>query len=111
MALHRVFVIWSHPLFHESVRLLLRHPDIEWVGATSDHAAAHDQIVRYNADTIVIETEESTDAPAETLDILEASSADMRVIRLGLIDNQLTMYHRERRTVGQAEDLLKLILT
>ena len=111
MAVHRVFVIWTHPLFHESMRLLLKHPDIEWVGATSDHAAARDQIVSLGPDTILIEVEEGRHTPAETLEILAASSSDMRVIQLGLVNNQLIVYHREHRTVGQAEDLLRLILT
>ncbi len=109
MATRRVFVIWSNPLFHESLRLLLNHPEVEWVGATSDHAAAHDQIVSLCPDTILIEEEEGGNAPAETLEILEASSADMRVIRLSLVDNELKVYHREQRTVGRAEDLLRLI--
>ena len=36
MSTQRVFIIWSYPLFHESVRLFLEHPDIKLVGATSD---------------------------------------------------------------------------
>jgi hypothetical protein len=35
MAVRRVFVIWANPIFRESVRLLLRHPDVEWVGELS----------------------------------------------------------------------------
>jgi len=111
MATRRVFVIWTHPLFYESVRLLLQHPDVEWTGATSDRVAAQAQIVSLRPDTILIEEEEGSNAPAETLEILEASSADMRVIRLSLADNELRVYHREQRTVGQTEDLLHLILT
>lgn len=111
MAARRVFVVWSNPLFHESLRLLLNRPEVEWVGATSDHAAAHDQIVSLCPDTILIEEEEGSNAPAAALEILEASSADMRVIRLSLADNELRIYHREQRTVGQTEDLLHLILT
>ena len=109
MAARRVFVIWSNPLFHESLRLLLNHPEVEWVGATSDHATAHDQIVSLFPDTILIEEEEESNASAETLEILGTGSADVRVIRLSLTDNELRIYHREQRTVGQAEDLLKLI--
>ena len=59
----RVFVIWMNPLFHESVRLLLSHPDVEWVGATSDHAAAHEQIMKLRADTILIEEGEGGGVP------------------------------------------------
>ncbi|MBI3361644.1 MAG: response regulator transcription factor [Chloroflexi bacterium] len=109
MAITRAFVIWTHPLFHESVRRLLSHPDIEWAGATSDHAKAPDLIASLQPNTILFEEGESEDALAEMLKILEASSSDVRVIRLSLSDNQLTVYHREQRTVAQAEDLLHLI--
>ncbi len=105
----RVFVIWMNPLFHESVRLLLSHPDVEWVGATSDHAAAHEQIMKLCADTILIEEGEGGGVPAEAVEILEASSTDMRIIRLSLADNNLIVYHREQKIVGQAKDLLGLI--
>jgi len=109
MATRRVFVIWTHPLFHESVRLLLQHPDVEWAGATSDRVVAQAQIMSLRPDTILIEEEEGSDASAEALEILAASSADMRVVRLSLADNELKIYHREQRTVGRAEDLLHLV--
>ena len=109
MATHRVFVIWTHPLFHEAVRRLLSHPDIDWVGATSDHVAARDQIVNLCPDTILIEEGEGGGVPAEALEILEDSTSDVRVIRLSLADNELRVYHRAQRTVKHAEDLLHLI--
>ena len=109
MARHRVFVVWTHPLFQEAVHRLLSHPDIDWVGTTSDHAAARDQIVDLCPDTILIEEEEGGSVPAEILEILEGGSSDVRVIRLSLADNELRVYHRTQRTVKQAEDLLHLI--
>lgn|SRR5574337_242601 len=108
MTSRRVFVIWTHPLFHESVRLLLHHPDVEWVGATSDHAAAREQIVTLRPDTILVEEGEGG-APPEALEVLEACSWKVRVVGLGLDDNQMIVYRREQRTVAQAEDLLHLI--
>ncbi len=32
----RMFVICSHPLFLKSLRVLLDHPEIEWVGLATD---------------------------------------------------------------------------
>jgi len=32
MAVKQVYVIWTNPLFRETVHLLLDHPDIELVG-------------------------------------------------------------------------------
>jgi DNA-binding NarL/FixJ family response regulator len=109
MTIRRVFVIWTHPLFHESVRLLLERPQIEWVGATSDHEAAHHHIASLQPDTILIEELEGGQAGEEALKLLEGISSDIRIIRFSLENNELTIYHREQRTVGQAGDLLKLI--
>jgi DNA-binding NarL/FixJ family response regulator len=105
----QVFVIWTHPIFHESVRLLLNHPDVEWVGATSDYAAAKNEILSIQPDTILIEDVQDS-ASAEMMEILKAGPQNVRVIGLSLADNELSVYHRERRTVGQAGDLLRLIL-
>lgn len=111
MQSRRVFVIWINPLFYESVHMLLNHPSIEWAGATADYAAAGDQIVNLQPDTILIEEEEDGTVPASMLGILEVCPPDVRVIRLSLSGNDLSVYHRERQTIERAEDLLQLILT
>lgn len=109
MAIRRVFVIWTYPLFYESVRRLLQHPDIEWVGATSDRAAMQAQIVRLCPDTILLEAETSRDAAVDVVRLLEVNPATTRLIQLSLTENELTIYHREQKTVRQADDLLRLI--
>lgn len=108
MAIRRVYVIWSHPLFHESVRALLKHPDIEWVGATSDYVAAREQIASLRPDTVLVEQGESG-VPPEALGILQACSWKVRVVGLGLADNELRVYHCEQRRVRKADDLLRLV--
>ena len=108
METRRVFVVWTHPLFYESVRLLLDDSSIELVGAISDYAAAHQQIMKLQPDTIIVEEKEG-DISAEVLALLRDSPMGARIIGLNLADNQLCVYHRERRTVGRAEDLLHLI--
>lgn len=110
MAIRRVFIIWSHPLSHESVRLLLNHPDVEIVGATADHLIAREEITRLQPDTIIVEVEEMTKGvPTEALALLESSPCVTRVIGFSLQDNRLSVYHREERTVARAEDLLGLV--
>ena len=47
---------------------------------------------------------------APSTEIMEASSQNVRVIGLSLADNELSVFYHEQRTVGQAEDLLRLIL-
>lgn len=101
-------MVWAHPLFFESVRLLLRHPEVELVGQNSDYTAAREDIVRLKPDTILVERSGSS-IPAGAMDILNASSWSIRVIGLSLDDNDLSVYHREKQTVGQADDLLRLI--
>lgn len=110
MVARRVFVIWTHSIFYESVRLLLNHPEIELVGATSDYVAARGEILGLQPDTILIE-EVSSGVRAEVMGILETSPWSVRIIGLSLADNRLSVYHREQWTVGQAGDLLRLVLS
>jgi DNA-binding NarL/FixJ family response regulator len=110
MTARRVFVVWTHPIFRESVRLLLRHPGIEWVGATSDYAAAKDEILSVRPDTVLVEGIAGS-MPTEVMEILEASLWNVRVIGLSLADNELSVYHREHRTVARGEELLRLVLS
>jgi len=108
MAPRRVYLIWTHPLFHEAVRGLLKHPDVEWLGATSDPEVALKQIVELRPETVLIEELEGG-IPPEALEILETCPWELRVVGLSLADNTLSVYHREQRTVAQPEDLLDLI--
>jgi DNA-binding NarL/FixJ family response regulator len=105
----RLFVVWKHPIFHGSVRKLLAHPDVEWVGATSDWVTAHSEIEKLKPDTIVVEELEEK-ASNEALQILESSSWDVRVVSISLNNNRLSVFHREQKTVGKADDLLHLVL-
>ena len=109
MAVRRVFVIWIHPLFHESVRLLLKHPDLIWVGASADFKAAHEDILRLLPDTIIFEKTEAG-IPAEVVEILEIEKEDIRIIGLSMDDNEISLYHRERQMVMEIGDLLQFIL-
>ena len=110
--IRRVFIIWTHPLFHETVCLLLGHPQIEIVGTNSEYAAARGEMETLRPDTIIIEETGEKEAPTDTKvswEILEHSSWNPRVIRLSLDDNELWVYHHERRTMKKSEDLLRLI--
>ena len=109
MSSRSVYVIWTHPLFHESVRLLLNHSDIEFVGANSDYAAAQSEILRVRPDTILME-EFGDEHHNQVMQILEACPWEVLVILISLSDNQLNVYHHEQRMVGRAEDLLHLVL-
>jgi hypothetical protein len=106
---HRVFVMWIHPLFQESLRLLLLNTNIQLVGSACLLEKDLSEIQRLNPDTILVEEEETGGMPSGVFDLMEAGAANVRVFRLSLADNDLNIYHREKRTVLQADDLLNLI--
>jgi hypothetical protein len=109
MAVRRVFIIWTNPLFHESARLLLQHPDIIWVGATADITTAYEEIMRLHPDTILFEKTRAA-IPADLMEILEVETWDIRIIGLSLDNNEISLYHHEHQTVGKAGDLLQFVL-
>ena len=109
MAIRRVFVIWTNPLFHESAHLLLKHPDITILGATADFTTAHEDITRLQPDTILFE-KTSPGVPLNIMEILEMMTWDLRIIGLSLDNNELTLYHREHQMVIEAGDLLQFVL-
>jgi DNA-binding NarL/FixJ family response regulator len=108
MSTHRVFVIWSHPLFYESIRLLLKNNHIEWLGASCSPIEARAEILESKPDTILVEDEENGSLSIGLINLFE-SNPMLRIFRLNLADNNLQIYHQEQRTVLQAEDLIKLI--
>ena len=110
MEVRRVFVIWTHPLFHESVRLLLKHPEVEWLGSTSDYETARAEVLRLKPDTILVE-EVGQPIPDRIMKLLEGSSWNLRVVGLSLDNNNLIVYHQEQRSMVRTEDLLQLVLS
>lgn len=105
----RIFVIWINPLFRDSVRLLLSHPNVTCVGAASDWATAQSEISSLQPDTILVEAGEGNTS-IEAMEILEAIPWNVRVVSMSLGNNKLSLFCREQKTVGQAQDLLRLVL-
>jgi len=110
MATHQVYVIWTHPLFHDSLRQLLDHADIKWAGAASDFTIAVEEISRLHPDTILIEELEGETTTSTFMKIVEKFQWNLRVIGVSLSDNQLSVYQHAQETVGQPEDLIRLII-
>ena len=108
MSIQRIFIIWSNPLFRESVRLLLNHPEIEIIGAAADFANSQDEILHLQPDTLIVE-DIGGGIHAEALTILESSHYVKRIIGFSLDDNKLKVYRREEITVVRAEDLLSMV--
>ena len=107
MAKKRVFVIWTHPLFYESIRLLLNN-EVDLVGSTDDHAKGDREIAELKPELVIIETPEGLeDLGAETFSILQKGP---RVIHLSLENNELSLYLRQHKTMDEPSDLMQIIL-
>ncbi len=110
MATHRVYVIWTNPLFHDSLLQLLAHTDIKWVGAASDFTIAVEEISRLHPDTILIEEQDGETTTTTFMEIVDKFQWNLRVVGVSLSDNQLSVYQHAQQTVGQPEDLIRLII-
>lgn len=109
MSIRHVYVIWTHHLFHESIRLLLRHANIRFVGANSDYATARSEISNLHPDIILVEAVDEGEIN-QAVNVLSACPWNVMVVLISLNDNQLNLYHHELRIVGQTDDLLQLVL-
>jgi DNA-binding NarL/FixJ family response regulator len=110
MATHRVYVIWTHPLFHDSLLQLLNHIDIKWVGAASDFTIAVEEISHLHPDTILIEELDGERTTSTFMKIVDKFQWDLRVVGVSLNDNQLSVYQHAQQTVAQPDDLIRLII-
>jgi DNA-binding NarL/FixJ family response regulator len=110
MQVPRVFIVWAHPLFDETVRRLLQEWGASIVGSTSDQQFALEQIGVLEPGVVILE---DANDPSETEErqAMAIINASPHVIRLNLNDNELRSYRRERRTVGKVEDLANLLLS
>ena len=108
MAVRRVFIAWSHPLFYGSVRLLLNHPDIEIMGASLDSETVWREVSDLQPDAIIIERHGADDEMM--LGPKTCDSWQPFVIRTGLHDNIAHVCRCEQHILEQAEDLLHLVL-
>ncbi|HWR65821.1 MAG TPA: hypothetical protein VN364_06855 [Bellilinea sp.] len=109
LAVRRVFVVWTNPLFHESTRLLLEHPDVDLVGAAQNPTMVHEEILKLRPDTILFERT-SQPIPEYLIRLMGMDAWDMRLIGLSLEDNKVSLYHREQQAVVEAGDLLQYVL-
>jgi hypothetical protein len=103
-----VFVLWKHPLFFETVRLLLQHPQIQLSGATIDDVDSKEKIEAGNPELLILERPHS-DWIKET-DLLDYLGRNVRVIWLSLDDNILSEFIRHNHTVSDQEELINLVL-
>lgn len=110
MVIQRIYIAWVHPLFRETVSLLLNHQAVEIVGTSNLMENALADIDRLQPDTVIVEETEGNGEPhVEALQILKACPWKLRVIRMSLQDNELWVYHHQRRSLSSSEEFLRII--
>ena len=108
----RVYIIWTHPLFHDTVSLLLNHPDVQVLGSSTVYVEALEEIEQLKPDTIIIEDSELNGEAQQVktiMRLLDVSPVAMRIIRISLQDNDLWVYHREQWSINDKEELLHIV--
>jgi len=110
MAVRRVFIAWSHSLFHGSVRLLLNHPEIEVIGACLGSEIIWSEVISLHPDTIIIERGGEGGENAVGLEAFPACESGMRFVQVGLEDNTAWVCRCEPHVIEQAQDLVLLVL-
>jgi hypothetical protein len=109
MTIRRVFILWTHSLFHETVRALLNDPQVVLLGSSQDYSLVQDQISEQSPDILVVEEENYTNFP-EIIDLLKNQKESIRVVGLNLLDNEMSVLDFYHKTVCNADDLLQWVL-
>ena len=108
MAQQRVYLLWTHPLFFETVHRLLSDQDLDIVGESVNHEIGRSEIGRLKPDVVVLEEDEAGSS-GELVDLLLEGTSDVLILGLNLMDNELRVYRRQQRTVLRPNDLVDLI--
>lgn len=109
MSKHRIYVLWRHALFDESVRLLVQKAGIEWAGSSSSLEEGLHAIEQLQPDTVFVEEKEGGSLPDSVMHLLETSQNRIRLFRLNIANNDLQIFYREQKTVLHVEELLQLV--
>lgn len=102
-------MIWKNPIFRDSLRMLLNHPDVEVVGNGNVLEQAALEIAGLKPNTILVEIT-NQHALLELLEILEHEKSQLQIIGMNMENNQATLFHRESRVVFHEDELLEIIL-
>jgi len=110
MSARRVIVIYANPLFRDSVLMLLRHPEVKYVGIIHSDEVVAEQISSMKPDTILVEETEGH-VSNEVMSVFEGPGFRGRLVSFSMDDNKLRVYQREEWAAIDADDLLHLILS
>ncbi len=106
----RVLLVSRQSLFSSGLQSLLTHQaKVEIVGQEADATRAIERVKELQPDVVIVDNDPSADDPAAfALNILKAG-IKVKVIGLGLRDNALYIYRKERRIAHGVEDLMKAL--
>lgn len=108
MAARRIFILWRHPLFYDSLRLLLEDPQLDLVGSGPADRTPKEEISSANPDVVIVEKPEGDDLdPSEEP---PSVGINTKVVYLSLADNVLNVVHRRRLMLTRVEELRALLL-
>ena len=108
-AQHKVYVIWSNPIFRDALHMLMRKGSFDWVGSATDIDQALEEIWQIKPDTVVIENSRGNILD-DLIEKLESSEYRIQIICMNLDNNQAVLYRREVRFVIHEDELTDLIL-
>jgi hypothetical protein len=114
MPVRRVFVIWTSPLLLASLRALLKHAQVEWLGDCSYQENFSQQLAELQPDTVFFETglpiiETGGEQTEKAFQIMGSNRHSLRLIQVSLERNDIQIYQINHATIHQKEDLLKLL--
>lgn len=108
MVAKRMFILWRHPLFYDSLRLLLQDPQLILVGAgPADHTSL-EEIVSSAPDVVIVEQPDGDDL--QGTEELPPLGIGAKVVYLSLADNELNVVQRRRLMLTSVEEFRSLLL-
>lgn len=109
----RIFLICVNRLVFEAVRLMLSREGFELLGLETDLQTGLTQVRALNPDVVLVEGNDGEEDGKllTALARLAYEKANLRIIRLSLIDERLHIYHQEQRRLVNTQDLVAAIRT
>lgn len=109
MSAQTVLLIWSNPLFLDSIQRLLKNPAVTCVDLPLDTLSIKDEIHQFRPDVVIIE-KTANEIPLNVMEIFGTYSRKMRVLEVSLSHNEISIYQHQQMMIGKADDLLNFIL-
>lgn len=104
----RVLLISRNLLFRSGIQSLLTHQaEVEIVGQEAEPARAIVRVKELQPDVVIVDSDFQQGDPAELALAILRAGIRARVIELGLKDNAIHIYRKERRIAHGVEDLMK----